>query len=69
MKNLYLLCLVVLSAATLSQPLSADVITFRAIDAQTRQPIEGATYEVELRWDYGSIARQSGYETDSLGRG
>ena len=49
-------------------PLYADVITFRVIDAQTHEPIEGAMYECELRWDYG-VGRQSGYETDSLGRG
>lgn len=58
--------------ALTGQPLWADVITFRVVDAVTRQPIEGATYEVELRWDYGgavSIGRQSGYETDSLGLG
>jgi len=49
-------------------PLYADVITFRVIDAQTHEPIEGAMYECELRWDYGA-GRQWGYETDSLGRG
>ncbi|MBR6925856.1 MAG: TonB-dependent receptor, partial [Bacteroidaceae bacterium] len=55
-------------AFILPMTLHADVITFRVIDAQTHEPIEGAMYECELRWDY-SIARQSGYETDSLGSG
>ena len=52
----------------LPMTLHADVITFRVIDAETRQPIEGAIFGCEMRWD-NSIGRQSGYETDSLGRG
>ena len=54
--------------ALTGQPLWADVITFRVVDAVTHQPIEGASYEAELRWEYG-ISRYYGNKTDSLGRG
>ena len=60
--------LLVLFVATVSQPVMADVITFRVIDAETGEPIEGALYGVELKWE-NSMGRQSGYETDSLGMG
>ena len=60
--------ILVLFVATVSQPVIADVITFRVIDAETGEPIEGAIYGAELKWENG-MGRQSGYETDSLGRG
>lgn len=68
MKHLTAALLATVLAALTAQPLSADVITFRVIDAQTQRPIEGATYEAEMRWEY-SKALQTGYETDSAGRG